>query len=71
MGAYQTITCSGAASPNYSPISYGQNGTLMITPRPITVTADAKTKVYGDADPALTYQLTSGTLVARTPSPVR
>ncbi len=36
---------------------------LSITPRPVTVTADAKTKVYGNADPALTYQLTSGTLV--------
>ncbi len=32
------------------------------TPRPITVTADAKSKVYGDADPALTYKITSGSL---------
>jgi len=31
--------------------------------RPITVTADAKSKTYGDADPALTYQITSGSLV--------
>lgn len=30
---------------------------------PITVTADAKTKVYGDVDPALTYQITSGSLL--------
>src|SRR5206468_7975749 len=35
---------------------------LTITARPITVTADAKTKVYGNADPALTYQITSGSL---------
>jgi hypothetical protein len=28
----------------------------------ITVTADAKSKTYGDSDPALTYQITSGTL---------
>ena len=34
-----------------------------ITPRPITVTADTQTKVYGDADPALTYQITSGNIV--------
>src|SRR5207237_394282 len=34
------------------------------TAAPITVTADAKSKVYGAADPALTYQLTSGALVA-------
>ncbi|MBX3501562.1 MAG: filamentous hemagglutinin N-terminal domain-containing protein [Alphaproteobacteria bacterium] len=39
------------------------NGTLSVTARPITVTADPKTKVYGDADPALTYQITSGSLV--------
>jgi hypothetical protein len=29
----------------------------------ITVTADAKSKVYGAADPALTYQVTTGALV--------
>jgi hypothetical protein len=28
----------------------------------VTVTADAKTKTYGEADPALTYQVTSGSL---------
>ena len=33
-----------------------------ITQRPVTVTADAKTKVYGNADPALTYQITTGSL---------
>ena len=27
------------------------------------MTADAKTKVYGDADPTLTYQVTSVSLV--------
>ena len=36
--------------------------TLTITVRPITITADAKTKVYGNADPVLTYQITSGSL---------
>jgi len=35
---------------------------LIVTPRPITVTANVMTKVYGDADPALTYQITSGAL---------
>ncbi|NEW80554.1 MAG: T9SS type A sorting domain-containing protein, partial [Gelidibacter sp.] len=33
-----------------------------ITQRPITVKADAKTKVYGSTDPALTYQITVGGL---------
>src|SRR3989442_8087984 len=35
---------------------------LTINPRPVTITADAKSKLYGDADPALTYQVTSGSL---------
>jgi hypothetical protein len=35
---------------------------LTITARPVTITADPKTKVYGDADPALTYKVTSGSL---------
>jgi len=33
-----------------------------ITPRPVTIAADAKTKTFGSADPPLTYQITSGTL---------
>src|SRR5207237_10495038 len=35
---------------------------LTITKRAITVTADAQTKVYGNADPSLTYKITSGSL---------
>ncbi|WP_296746695.1 MBG domain-containing protein, partial [Mesorhizobium sp.] len=34
-----------------------------IAKRAITVTADAKSRIYGDANPALTYQLTAGNLV--------
>ncbi|MEW7291126.1 MBG domain-containing protein [Aquimarina sp. 2304DJ70-9] len=37
--------------------------TLTINKVDLTVTADAKTKVYGDSDPALTYQITAGTLI--------
>ena len=33
-----------------------------IMPQAIVVTANAQTKVYGTADPALTYQITSGSL---------
>jgi hypothetical protein len=36
--------------------------TLVIFPAALTVTADARTKVYGQTNPALTYQITSGTL---------
>lgn len=35
-----------------------------ITKKAITVTADAKSKVYGDNDPALTYQVTAGAVVS-------
>ena len=47
-------------SSNYSLTFVGANFT--ITAKPVTVTADPKSKVYGAADPALTYQVTSGSL---------
>jgi hypothetical protein len=49
------------AGSNYQITYIGAN--LTITARPLTITADAKTKVYGAVDPALTYQITSGSLV--------
>ncbi|KUG08110.1 MBG domain-containing protein [Solirubrum puertoriconensis] len=39
------------------------NGTLTINPRAVTVTADSKTMVYGETEPALTYKVSAGTLV--------
>jgi hypothetical protein len=36
---------------------------LIITRRAMTVTADASSKTYGESDPVLTYQITSGDLV--------
>ncbi|WP_229793693.1 Ig-like domain-containing protein, partial [Salinimicrobium marinum] len=36
---------------------------LTVTQAAITVSADAKSKIYGEIDPVLTYQITSGTLV--------
>jgi hypothetical protein len=60
VGAY-LVTPSGLTSDNYE-ISFVK-GTLTVTARAITVTADAKSKVYGDNDPALTYQITAGSLV--------
>ena len=35
-----------------------------MNPEALTLTADPQTKVYGTTDPALTYQITSGTLYA-------
>ena len=39
------------------------SGTLTIEMRSVTITADAKSKQYGQADPALTYQVTTGSLI--------
>ena len=50
-----------ALSTNYALTYVGAD--LSVTKRAVTVTADAKTKPYGDTDPALTYQITSGSLV--------
>ncbi|TSE10214.1 MBG domain-containing protein [Aquimarina algiphila] len=50
-----------ALNPNYA-LSYVSNN-LTIGERAVEIAADAKTKVFGDVDPALTYQITSGSLV--------
>ena len=56
-------TVTNANNPNYAITYVGANFT--ITTRPITVTAAAKTKIYGDSDPALTFTTSSlGTGVA-------
>ncbi|MEG1768707.1 MAG: MBG domain-containing protein, partial [Comamonas sp.] len=60
-GSY-TIDAQALANGNY--LITAVNGALSIRQRPITVTADNQTKVYGNADPALTYAVTSGSLVA-------
>jgi gliding motility-associated-like protein len=66
-GIAKNVTASGmlltgTASANY--ILFSISGTTAdINPKPITVTADAKYKIYGDADPLLTYTLPTGSLV--------
>ena len=55
------VTFTKGSADNYS-ISYS-SGTLRVTPRPITVTADSTSRVYGDANPASgTISVTSGSL---------
>jgi hypothetical protein len=51
VGSY-TITASAARDPDYA-ITYAA-GTLTLTPATLVVTADDKSKVYGQANPALT-----------------
>ncbi|MFG1431392.1 GLUG motif-containing protein, partial [Xanthobacter sp. V2C-4] len=53
VGTYAITQGTLAASSNYALTYVGANVT--VTPRPITVTADAKSMIYGDAVPALTY----------------
>ena len=55
-----TATASFAGDTNHN----GSNDSKSITinKRPITVTADAKSKTYSESDPPLTYQVTSGSL---------
>jgi hypothetical protein len=50
-----------AASGNYA-LNYTGND-LTVGQRAITVTADAKSRAYGDANPALTYQVGGAGLV--------
>jgi hypothetical protein len=56
------ITQGTLGSPNYTTSSFTV-ASLTITPRAITVTADAKSRAYGDANPALTYQVGGSGLV--------
>lgn len=50
-----TITASQAGNADYLPASVQQ--VLTVAPKPITVTATALSKTYGQADPVLTYTL--------------
>lgn len=53
-GSYSfTLTIDGKKS---------NSATLTVNSKNITVTADPRSKNYGDADPALTWQITSGSL---------
>ncbi|MEW7280956.1 MBG domain-containing protein [Aquimarina sp. 2201CG1-2-11] len=61
IGAYAIQQGMITAGGNYT-ITFVSNN-LTIGKRTIEVTADAKTKIYGDADPAFTYQITNGSLV--------
>ena len=54
-----TITATGGTAANYAVTD--ATGVLTVSKAPLTVTADDKSKVYGAADPTLTYSA-SGTL---------
>ncbi|WP_296606171.1 MBG domain-containing protein [Nocardioides sp.] len=53
VGSYPITGCTGLGSANYT-IGYSY-GAVRVAPLAVTVRADAKTKVAGQADPAFTY----------------
>ncbi|HYD84572.1 MAG TPA: MBG domain-containing protein, partial [Opitutus sp.] len=57
IGDYGIIGFPFVSSPNYTAPAQ-VSGTLTITPRPLTITADDATRVYGDRNPALTATFT-------------
>ncbi len=61
VGSYAIGQGTLAASSNYTLSFVG--GQMAVTPRPLTVTADARSIVYGDALPTLGYSVDSGALV--------
>ena len=64
-GAY-AISASGGSAVSASGQAYrfiDAPATLTVTPRSITVTADARSRTYGDANPVLTYQVGGSGLV--------
>uniref|UniRef100_UPI000A9B982C beta strand repeat-containing protein n=1 Tax=Tenacibaculum agarivorans TaxID=1908389 RepID=UPI000A9B982C len=63
VGNYTINLGTLTAGPNYN-ISFFIPPTFDIYEREIEVTADSGTKVEGETDPALTYQITSGSLVS-------
>jgi len=62
VGTYTISQGTLALNGNYSLTYVGANLTIAL--RNITVTTDAKSKTFGDTDPALTYQITSGSLAS-------
>lgn len=57
IGAYGTIGFPSTTSANYS-VPSRVSGTLTITPRPLTITANNVTRIYGDANPSFTATYT-------------
>lgn len=55
VGAYVVSGSAVDGSGNYT-VSF-ENGSLTITPRPLKVVVDPKTKTYGEFDPALSYRV--------------
>lgn len=63
VGSYPFETSTGALSNSAGyAFTQGPIGTLQVTPRPLQVTIDDLARVYGDANPVFTAQVTGGSL---------
>lgn len=63
-GQYDVRLGQGTKAGNYLIAFDTNNNAMTIVPRPITVTADSLSRYVGRPDPALTWQVTEGNLVA-------
>jgi hypothetical protein len=61
VGGYAITQGTLAAGNNYN-VTF-TTGTLTVTARPLTVTADNASRVYGDANPTFAWAITAGSLV--------
>jgi len=62
---FTNIAISGGTDQNnYTLATNTGNATATISPRPLSIKADDKTKKFGENDPALTWTLTAGSLVS-------
>jgi hypothetical protein len=64
-GSPYVIQVSNAAGGTFAPANYTiayVNGALMVTPAPLTVTADNQARIYGNGNPVFTTQVTGGSL---------
>ncbi|MGN6417378.1 MAG: MBG domain-containing protein, partial [Pseudobacter sp.] len=61
---YSGLSLTGAKAGNYqiSNTAVLSTNEASITPAPLSITAEGKTKVYGTADPILTYSISGGQL---------
>ena len=62
VGTYDIQLGAGSKTGNYDITFTADNNAYTITPRPVTVTANARSKTYGDSDPSLTFAANSGTV---------
>ncbi len=65
--AISNIVLGGADAHNYVLIDTTASSSASILPRPVTVSANHQFKLLGQTDPALTWTLSSGSLVAGDP----